>query len=46
MTNEGPRLLIVDDERAIRRFLTTALAAHGYQIFEATNGQEALTAVI
>jgi two-component system KDP operon response regulator KdpE len=51
MTNEGPRiggprLLIVDDERAIRRFLNTALAAHGYQIFEAANGQEALTAVI
>jgi two-component system, OmpR family, KDP operon response regulator KdpE len=44
--NEGPRLLIVDDERAIRRFLHTALAAHGYQIFEAANGEEALTAVI
>lgn len=46
MTNEGPRLLVVDDERAIRRFLTTALSAHDYHIFEAANGQEALTAVI
>lgn len=46
MTTEGPRLLIVDDERAIRRFLNTALAAHGYQLFEAADGQEALTAVI
>ncbi|MCB0154803.1 MAG: response regulator [Anaerolineae bacterium] len=40
------RLLIVDDEVAIRRFLKAALAAHGYAIFEARNGQEALQAVV
>lgn len=40
------RLLIVDDEVAIRRFLKAALAAHGYTIFEARNGQEALQAVV
>jgi two-component system KDP operon response regulator KdpE len=43
---EGLRILIIDDERAIRRFLQTALKAHGYTIFEAENGQEGLTAVI
>jgi two-component system KDP operon response regulator KdpE len=41
MTN-NPGVLIVDDERPIRRFLRTALTAHGYAIYEAANGQEAL----
>lgn len=36
------RVLVVDDERAIRRFLYTALTAHGYNVFEASTGQEAL----
>lgn len=45
MSENGLRLLVVDDERAIRRFMQTALAAHGYHIFEAAAGQEALTAV-
>ncbi len=46
MSAAGPRILIVDDEPAIRRFLRTALAAHGYHVFEAENGQAALAAVI
>ncbi|MCL4266914.1 MAG: response regulator [Anaerolineae bacterium] len=45
MNESGLRLLVVDDERAIRRFMQTALAAHGYHIIEAATGQEALTAV-
>jgi two-component system KDP operon response regulator KdpE len=40
------RVLIVDDERAIRRFLQVSLTAHGHIIFEASNGQEALEAVV
>jgi two-component system KDP operon response regulator KdpE len=36
----------VDDERAIRRFLMTALAAHGHTVYEAVSGQEALASVI
>lgn len=42
----GVRVLIVDDERAIRRFLQVSLTAHGHIVFEATNGQEALAAVV
>ncbi|MFN8595725.1 MAG: response regulator [Anaerolineae bacterium] len=40
------RILVVDDEAPIRRFLRTALAAHHYIIFEAINGQAAIEAVI
>lgn len=42
----GVRVLVVDDERAIRRFLQVSLAAHGHTVFEAANGQEALAAVV
>lgn len=46
MSESGPRVLVVDDEPAIRRFLHTSLAAHEYAVFEAVNGQDALSAVI
>jgi two-component system, OmpR family, KDP operon response regulator KdpE len=36
------RILIVDDEPQIRRFLRVSLAAHGFEIREAANAQEAL----
>lgn len=36
------RILIVDDEPAIRRFLRTALEAENYQVEEAESGNEAL----
>jgi two-component system KDP operon response regulator KdpE len=38
----GLRILVVDDERAIRRFLRVALSAHGHKVFEAETGQEGL----
>jgi two-component system KDP operon response regulator KdpE len=40
------RILVVDDEPPIRRFLRAALSAHNYVIFEAANGQAALDAMI
>ncbi|MCW5932676.1 MAG: response regulator [Fimbriimonadia bacterium] len=40
------RVLVVDDERPIRRFLTTALSADDYEIFEAETGQDTLKMVI
>jgi two-component system KDP operon response regulator KdpE len=46
MTETGLRVLVVDDERAIRRFLHASLTAHGYSVFEAASGQEALSAVL
>jgi two-component system KDP operon response regulator KdpE len=46
MSESGPRVLIIDDERAIRRFLRASLTAHGYTVFEAISGQEGLNAVI
>lgn len=44
MNDTNLRILIVDDEKAIRRFLRAALSSHGYQVIEAENGQAALTA--
>jgi two-component system, OmpR family, KDP operon response regulator KdpE len=45
MSDTGARILIVDDEPAIRRFLRVTLDAHGYQVYEADTGHEALQAV-
>ena len=46
MTDTGARVLVVDDERAIRRYLHAALNAQGYTVYEAANGQEALNAAV
>ena len=45
MTGNLSRILVVDDERPIRRFLTASLKEK-YTIIEATNGEEAIQAVI
>jgi two-component system, OmpR family, KDP operon response regulator KdpE len=42
----GQRVLVVDDETSIRRYLRAALTAQGLTVYEAANGQEALSAVI
>jgi len=42
MSEGGPRVLVVDDEPAIRRFLRVSLEAHGYTLHEASTGEEAL----
>jgi two-component system KDP operon response regulator KdpE len=46
MSERGPRVLVVDDEPPIRRFLHTSLTNHGYDVFEAVDGREALAAVV
>jgi two-component system KDP operon response regulator KdpE len=46
MTENALRILVVDDEQAIRRFLHTSLTANGYVVFEAKTGAEAIAAVI
>lgn len=40
--SHGPRVLVVDDEPAIQRFLQVALSAHGYDVLEADCGEQAL----
>lgn len=44
MNSSGLRVLVVDDERAIRRYLHASLSAQGNLVFEASNGEEALQA--
>ena len=46
MNDFGLRVLVVDDERAIRRYLHAALNAQGYTVYEASSGQEALKMVV
>jgi two-component system KDP operon response regulator KdpE len=46
MSDAGQRVLVVDDENAIRRYLHTALTAQGFTVFEAANGEEAVKAVL
>jgi len=42
MPSEGTRILVIDDEKQIRRMLKTALTGYGYDIAEAPSGQEGL----
>ncbi len=46
MTDSEARILVVDDDRAIRRFLRTSLAAHGYMVLETETGEQALLSVM
>jgi two-component system KDP operon response regulator KdpE len=42
VADQLPRVLVVDDEPQIRRFLRISLSAHKYAVIEAANGQEAI----
>jgi two-component system KDP operon response regulator KdpE len=46
MTDAGQRVLVVDDENSIRRYLRAALSAQGFTVFEAASGGEAVNAVL
>jgi two-component system, OmpR family, KDP operon response regulator KdpE len=46
MNTAGPRILIVDDERPIRRYLHVSLTAAGYTVFEAATGAEAIQSAV
>lgn len=43
MSVNKPRVLVVDDEPAVRRLLRVALESQGYAVFEATSGQDAVS---
>lgn len=40
--DRSARVLVVDDDRGIREFVRTVLADEGYDVAEATDGQQAL----
>lgn len=42
--NHEIKVLVVDDEKAIRRFLWASLQTYGYQVYEAASAKEALDA--
>jgi two-component system KDP operon response regulator KdpE len=42
MSTEGARILVIDDEKQIRRMLNIALTGHSYNIAEAATGHEGL----
>jgi len=44
-SGDGVRVLVVDDEPAIRRYLRISLTVHGHTVFEAATGQDAVAAV-
>lgn len=46
MTLGNQRVLVVDDEAPIRRYLRAALGAQGLTVYEAASGEEALQAVL
>jgi two-component system KDP operon response regulator KdpE len=46
MSEAGQRVLVVDDEPPIRRYLRAALSAQGFTVYDAANGQEAINAVL
>ena len=46
MSDNGQRVLAVDDEISIRRYLRAALSTEGFTVYEASSGQEAINAVL
>ncbi len=46
MTDARPRILVIDDEPQIRRFLRLGLEGHGYDVLEAATGDAALRAAV
>ena len=44
-SKSGARILVVDDEIEIVRALQRSLTAHGFEVFTANSGEEALEAV-
>ncbi len=45
MNENGQVILVIDDERPVRRFLRTSLTGHGYTVHEAETGQMGIQAV-
>lgn len=46
MSESEVRVLVIDDEASIRRFLRTALTTHGYRVSEAATARDGLNRVV
>jgi two-component system, OmpR family, KDP operon response regulator KdpE len=46
MSENHPKILVIDDEESIRKFLRVALTAQEYMVVEAATGQEGLSAAV
>ncbi len=42
MTQDGPLVLLVEDEAPLRKFLRASLSSHGYRLLEAQNANEGM----
>jgi DNA-binding response OmpR family regulator len=40
MSETGQRVLVVDDENSIRRYLRAALSAQGFSVYETAMGEK------
>jgi two-component system KDP operon response regulator KdpE len=46
VTADKSRVLVIDDEQSVRRFLKVALSSNEYSVIEATTGQEGLSQAV
>ena len=42
MTTDGPKILVIEDEQEIRRFLRVSLGSHGYRLVESDTGRDGI----
>ena len=40
MTTDGPKIIVIEDEQEIRRFLRVSLGSHGYRLVESDSGRD------
>ena len=40
MTTDGPKIIVIEDEQEIRRFLRVSLGSHGYRLVESATGRD------
>ena len=45
MSNNKTKVLIIEDEKPIRNFISTILTTNGYKAISAKDGEEALTMI-
>lgn len=46
MSNQSLSILIIDDEKSIRKFIKVSLTAQGYLVYEASTGEEGMSQLL